>query len=80
MAKKDQTLAERYADDILTDNKSLDKYKQCKNCAFRDKTAVQGVECGWWKGSCDVFQYPAFKPDDVMRNREPCEFFIKDKG
>lgn len=80
MAKKDQTMEERYSNDILTNNAALNPYKQCKNCAFRDKTAVQGVECGWKKGNCEIFRYPAFKPDDIMRNRDACEFHMKDKG
>lgn len=81
MAKdKDLTLEERYADDILTDNTQFDNYKQCKNCAFRDKTAVRGVECGWKKGVCEIYQYPGWKPHEIMRNREVCEFHIKDKG
>lgn len=77
---KEKTLEERYAGDLLTDNTALDKYKQCKDCIFRDKTAVRGVECGWKKGNCAIFEHPGFKPDGVMRNREECEYYEKQKG
>lgn len=80
MKKEEKTLEERYADDVLTNNTALNKYEQCKNCAFRDKTAVQGEECGWYKGNCEIFPYPDFKPNDVMLNRELCEYKVKDKG
>ncbi len=74
--EREKSLEERYADDILTDNTALDKYRQCKTCAFRDKTEVQGKECGWIKGVCEVFQHPSFKPDDVMRNRDVCDYYL----
>ena len=75
MEKK--TIEERYADEVLTDNAALNHYAQCKDCFFRDKTAVQGVECGWKKGNCKIFEYPNFKPDEVMRNRAECEYYEK---
>lgn len=80
MANKEKTLEERYEKDILTDNTSLNKYQQCKDCFFRDRTAVNGVECGWQKGNCKIFEYPSFKPDDIMRNRDECEYHEKEKG
>ena len=79
MSKEKKTLEERYADDILTDNTALDKYQQCKTCLFRDRTAVKGIECGYQKGNCEMFEYPDFKPDDVMRNRANCEYYEKQK-
>ena len=75
MEKK--TMEERYADEVLTDNAALNHYAQCKDCFFRDKTTVQGVECGWKKGNCKIYEYPNFKPDDVMRNRAECEYHEK---
>lgn len=80
MDKAKQTLAERYEADILTNNAALNQYSQCKDCFFRDKTTVNGKECGWKKGSCKIFEYPNFKPDDVMRNRAECEYYEKQKG
>lgn len=77
--EKKKTLEERYANDILTDNAALNPYSQCKDCFFRDKTKVGGTECGWKKGVCKIFEYPNFKPDDVMRNRAECDFYEKDK-
>lgn len=80
MSKEEKTLEERYAGDTLTDNSALNKYKQCVDCAFRDKTSVQGKECGWYKGNCEIFQYPDFKPNDVMLNRDVCEYRVRYKG
>ena len=74
-----KTLEERYAAEKLTDNAALDPYKQCKDCFFRDKTAVRGMECGWQKGNCKIYEYPHFKPNDVMRNRAECEYYEKQK-
>lgn len=80
MAKENKTLAERYEADILTDNAALNPYSQCKDCFFRDKTTVNGEECGWKKGACKIYEYPNFKPDEVMRNRAECEYYEKQKG
>ena len=79
MSKGNKTIYERYADDILTDNSSLNKYSQCKKCIFRDKTTVSGEECGWEKGCCRMYPYPKFKPNDVMLNKVECEYYEKEK-
>lgn len=70
-------LTERHADEVLTDNAALMPYQMCKTCIFRDKTTVQGNECGWKKGNCTIYEYPKFKPHDVMLNVE-CEYYEKD--
>lgn len=54
MAEK-KTLEERYADEVLSDNASLNHYSQCKDCVFRDKRMVSGVECGYNKGVCRIY-------------------------
>lgn len=54
MAEK-KTLEERYADEVLSDNASLKHYSQCKDCIFRDKAIVNGVECGYNKGVCRIY-------------------------
>ncbi|MBQ8416983.1 MAG: hypothetical protein IJX13_08845 [Clostridia bacterium] len=77
--KKKPTLEEHYEADILTDNAALNHYAQCKDCFFRDKTTVNGKECGWKKGACKIYEYPNFKPDDVMRDRVECEYYEKQK-
>lgn len=76
MEKK--TLEERYGDEILTDNTALNHFKQCKDCLFRDRTSVQGKECGWDKGCCRIYPYPESKPHGVYKNIEPCEFYEKE--
>ena len=54
MAEK-KTMEERYADDILTNNEILNHLMQCKDYSFRDKTTVNGEECGWKKCFCHVY-------------------------
>ncbi len=54
MAEK-KTLEERYADEILTNNEILNHYSQCKDCIFRDKTTVNGKECGYNKCVCRIY-------------------------
>ena len=76
---KKTTLEERLLNDILTDNSSLNLYAQCKDCFFRDKTTVNGVECGWKKGICSIYEYPNFKPHNVMRHRDECEYYERQK-
>ena len=73
------TLEERYANDILTNNAVLNHYSQCKTCFFRDKTTVNGKECGWNKGCCGIFEYPNFKPHDVMVNRIECDYYEEEE-
>lgn len=53
MEKK--TLSERYADEILTDNTTLNHYFQCKDCIFRDKRFVGGEEFGYDKSVCHIY-------------------------
>lgn len=72
-----KTLDERYGDEVLTDNTTLNHFSTCKNCLFRDMTAVQGKECGWKKGCCEMYQYPASKPQGVYDNTEPCDYYEK---
>lgn len=54
MAEK-KTLEERYGDEVLSDNAALNHFSQCKDCIFRDKTTVNGVECGYNKGVCHIY-------------------------
>ena len=77
MTEDKQTLEERLLNDILTDNSSLNQYAQCKDCFFRDKTIVNGTECGWKKGMCRIYEYPNDKPNGVACNRDECDFYEK---
>lgn len=54
MAEK-KTLEERYGEEILSDNAALKHYSQCEDCVFRDKTIVNGEECGWKKCFCHIY-------------------------
>lgn len=73
----EKTLDKRYGDEILTNNAVLNHYAQCKECMFRDKTTVNGKECGWNKCYCLIFYAPESKPDYVYDNAEECECFDK---
>lgn len=55
MTDEKKTLEERYSGEVLTDNAALNHFAQCRTCAFRDKTIVQGKECGWNKCFCRVY-------------------------
>lgn len=55
MADEKKTLEERYENEVLTDNAALNHFSQCRDCIFRDKTTVQGKECGWNKCFCMVY-------------------------
>ena len=74
MEKK--TLFERYGDEILTDNVALDKYRQCKDCVFRNDGTVYSNH--YQKASCAMYPYPQFKPNEVAMNEGPCKY--KRKG
>lgn len=52
---KKKTLEERLETDILTDNKALNHFAQCKSCIFRDKRIVGGKECGYDKSVCHIY-------------------------
>ena len=73
-----KTMSEQHRGEVLTDNIALDKYRQCKDCAFRDDGTVWSNH--YQKGCCEMYRYPAFKPSGVMLNKEFCEFYMKDKG
>ena len=77
---EEKSLFERYGDEALTDNAALKHYEQCRGCRFRDKTAVQGVECGWNKCYCQIYEKPEAKPPEVYKNIEPCEYYEPEKG
>lgn len=82
-----KTFEERYRDEVLTDNASLNHFAQCKDCIFRWKTYFDfngdRYPCddayGWEKGSCQIFKYPQDKPDEVYNNTGQCEYYEKEK-
>lgn len=73
----EKTLFERYGDEVLTDNKALNHYAQCKTCIFRDKTKVNGEECGWDKGFCHIYENQ--KPHEIYKNEIECEYYEEQK-
>lgn len=64
MEKK--TLEERLENDILTDNKALNHYSQCKDCVFRDKRIVAGKEYGYDKSVCRIYGKATAKRTNTM--------------
>lgn len=64
-------LEDKWKDDILTDNTSLNKYQQCKGCKnigndmFSDR---------YDKGSCLKFPYPKSKSFKIMLNEKECPY------
>ena len=90
-----KTLEERYEDEVLSDNAALNHYSQCKDCMFRDKTSVDGEECGWKKCFCHIYgkqsvlrtpQITSYtptehddKPNDVYNNTGECDYYEKEK-
>lgn len=52
MAEK-KSLEERYADEVLSDNTQIEKYRQCKNCIFRDGGTVYSNH--YQKGCCRMY-------------------------
>lgn len=78
MAEK-ETLSERYAGDILTDNTKIPKYEQCKDCLFR-KSEINGVFYdNYRKSCCMMFPYPQMKPMEFYHGTARCEFYEKEK-
>lgn len=76
MAEK-KTLEERYADEVLSDNTQFEKYRQCKDCIFRDDGTVYSNH--YTKSSCRMYPYPKFKPLAVMDGSEQCDYYEKEK-
>lgn len=75
MAEK-KSLEERYADEVLSDNTQIEKYRQCKNCIFRDGGTVYSNH--YQKGCCRMYPYPQFKSYEVMMNQVQCEYYEKE--
>lgn len=48
---------------------------QCKKCLFAadDTEYTVGAEMAY----CDVYELPAGKPDDILWDKEDCEFFVE---
>ena len=74
MEKK--TLEQRYKDETLTDNTKLSKYRQCKDCFFRDDGTVYTND--YRKCCCVMYPYPSHKPMGIMKNTETCEYYVKE--
>lgn len=54
MAEK-KTLAERYADEVLSNNAARNHFSQCKDCIFRDKRFIGDIDVGYDKCVCRIY-------------------------
>lgn len=63
-------------DEILTDNTKIKYCKQCKKCAFWGNND-DPFRNAYDKSCCDMYPYPARKPEGVIWNTEDCLFFTE---
>lgn len=93
MTEEYKTLEERYGSEVLTNNADLHHNEQCKSCAFRDRTIVDGVEYGWMKCLCRIYatqhsldlmgysyvpDVHADKPNEVYNSTGICEYYERE--
>ena len=56
----------------------------CRDCAFRDKTTIEwdgkNISVGVTKAYCDIFVEPNSKPNEILFQQAPCDFYVKDEG
>lgn len=70
-----KSLAERLADDIMTDNTQIESHKQCLDCIHR------GLEIGGkWiadgdRACCRLYPPPDGKPMSFYYGTETCELY-----
>lgn len=74
---KYKTFDERYSDEHLTDNSSVEKCKQCKSCIFQSDGTVWSND--YQKSCCSMYQYPQSKPIEIIKNTGNCEYYEKQK-
>ncbi len=53
--KKIPTLAERYANDIMTDNTKIVNFRQCADCVYRLEKGTEWDYLGFQKVTCQIF-------------------------
>ena len=70
---KGKTFEERYSNETLSDNSQIEYCKKCKNCLFRDDGTVWSNH--YTKSSCMIYQYPNYKPINVINNKGTCEYY-----
>lgn len=73
MDKEKKSLAERWDEDILSDNSQTEYCKLCKDCIFRDGGTPFSNH--YTKSSCMMYQHPKMKPLRVINNTGLCEYY-----
>lgn len=61
-------------DDDATDNALIDKYPGCEGCMY-----AAGGNRGYRKCECGKYEYPEYKPFDLLYGKGKCEYFQKDQ-
>jgi hypothetical protein len=55
----------------------------CRDCTFRDKTTIDlgsgEIPVGVTKAYCDIFVLPNCKPNDILFQQAPCDYWVKDE-
>lgn len=56
----------------------------CRDCSFRDKTTIDlgdgEIPVGVTKAYCDIYIEPNSKPNKILFQQAPCDFYVKDEG
>ena len=64
-----------HEDEILPDNSKISYCKQCKDCSMWGNGDAFSNK--YTKGCCDMYQYPASKPPEVINNTGDCPYKVK---
>lgn len=67
-----ETLSERLAKEVLSDNTQFTNCEQCEKCVFWDNGDVWSNK--FTKAHCKMFAYPNRKPLGVIGNTEVCPY------
>jgi hypothetical protein len=63
----------RFLEETLSDNTQTVNCQQCEDCIHRDDGTVWSNH--FTKSCCKMFQYPKFKPLEVINNTGECIYY-----
>ncbi len=69
---KKKTLQERWDEEVLSDNTQIEHCQQCKDCKYQDDGTPWSNH--YTKSCCQMYQYPKFKPLEVINNEDNCNY------
>lgn len=75
-----ETLSERYADEILTDNTQIEYCNQCIDCINWQTYKIRGnngelFDNQYDRANCSKYPAPQVKPDWVINNYGECDYY-----